>query len=66
VYRLAVTDPPASASERELLRQVGELSVTTLAVAFRRFHRLSGIRGRSDLATSAVAHARRIAWSLLD
>jgi GTP-binding protein EngB required for normal cell division len=109
-------DPPASASERELLGQVGERSVTTFAVLNKADHlddaglaeaaeftsqvlaeaghagrvypmsaraALDGgdpgfaafaadftaylaSRGTSDLATSAVAHARRIARSLLD
>jgi len=109
-------DPPVSASERDLLGTVGELSVTTFAVLNKADH-LDGAglaeamdftarvlaeaghtglvypmsaraaldggdpgfgafaadftaylasQGSSDLATSAAAHARRIAGSLLD
>ena len=115
-------DPPVSASERDLLGKVGELSVTTFTVLNKADHLdAAGVaeaaeftsrvlaeaghagrvypmsaraalekgagqaggdpgfavfaadftaylasRGRSDLATSAAAHARRIARSLLD
>ena len=109
-------DPPVSASERELLAKVADLSVRTFAVLNKADHlddaglaeaaeftsrvlaeaghagqvypmsaraALDGgdpgfaifaadfaaylaSRGRSDLATSATAHARRIARSLLD
>ena len=109
-------DPPVSASERELLAKVGDLSVRTFAVLNKADHlddaglaeaaeftsrvlaaaghagrvypmsaraALGGgdsgfaafaadfaaylaSQGRSDLATSATAHARRIARSLLD
>ena len=115
VFVLAA-DPPVSASERDLLGRVGELSVRTFAVLNKSDHlddaglaeaaeftskvlseaghpgrvypmsaraALDGgdpgfdtfaadfaaylaSRGRSDLATSATAHARRIARSLLD
>jgi hypothetical protein len=109
-------DPPVSASERDLLGRVGDLSVTTFAVLNKADYLdvaglaeaaefTSGVladaghagrvypmsaraaldggdpgfaafaadftaylasRGRCDLATSAAAHARRIAGSLLD